>query len=62
LSAHERQNIVPPSDAQPTHLSTAKPTFWELEVKLDLPGLDFNETYLVPVYAPAQIASAPTPV
>ena len=25
--------------------------FWELEVKLDLPGLDFNETYLMPVYS-----------
>ena len=24
--------------------------FWELEVMLDLPGLDFNDTYLVPIY------------
>jgi hypothetical protein len=39
-----------PSDALPTRLSADKPLFWELEVKLDLPGLDFNETYLVPIY------------
>jgi hypothetical protein len=43
---------LPPS-ALPTNLSADKPVFWELEVKLDLPGLDFNETYLVPVYAKA---------
>jgi hypothetical protein len=24
---------------------------WEFEVKLDLPGLDFEEIYLVPIYA-----------
>jgi hypothetical protein len=42
-----------PADAQPTQLSADKPVFWELEVKLDLPGLDFNETYLVPVYGRA---------
>jgi hypothetical protein len=40
-----------PTDAQPTQLSADKPIFWELEAKLDLPGLDFNETYLVPVYS-----------
>jgi len=41
-----------PVDARPTQLSADKPLFWELEVKLALPGLDFNETYLVPVYGP----------
>ena len=40
----------PPASAQPTNLSAGKPVFWELQVQLDLPGLDFNETYLVPVY------------
>ena len=40
-----------PPGSQPTQLSADKPLFWELEVKLGLPGLDFNETYLVPVYA-----------
>jgi hypothetical protein len=39
-----------PAHAQPTQLSADTPTFWELEVKLDLPGLDFQETYLVPIY------------
>jgi hypothetical protein len=46
-----------PADAQPTNLGAEKPLFWELEVKLDLPGLDFNETYLVPVYGVAQTAA-----
>jgi hypothetical protein len=40
----------PPADAPGTALSATKPVFWELEVKLDLPGFDFVETYLVPVY------------
>ena len=40
-----------PGDAPPTCMSGEKPVFWELEVALDLPGLDFQETYLVPVYA-----------
>jgi len=39
-----------PADSLPTRLSADKPLFWELEVKLNLPGLDFNETYLVPIY------------
>jgi hypothetical protein len=47
-----------PPGAQPTQLTAEKPIFWELEVKLDLPGLDFNDTYLVPVYGPAQTPAA----
>ncbi|HUL72224.1 MAG TPA: hypothetical protein VLT86_03935 [Vicinamibacterales bacterium] len=39
-----------PADAQPTSFAGSTPRFWELEVKLDRPGLDFVETYLVPVY------------
>jgi hypothetical protein len=39
-----------PADAPTTQLSADKPVFWEFEVKLDLPGLDFEEVYLVPVY------------
>ena len=42
----------PPADVPATQLSAGKPVFWEFEVKLDLPGLDFGETYLVPVYGP----------
>ena len=41
----------PDANALPTKLHADRPVFWELEVKLDLPGLDFEETYLVPVYA-----------
>ena len=40
----------PPAGLPPTNLDGDRATFWELEVKLDLPGLDFSETYLVPVY------------
>ncbi len=39
-----------PADALPTQLSADRPVFWELEVKLNLPGVDFRESYLVPVY------------
>jgi hypothetical protein len=45
-----------PADARPTQLSADKPVFWELEIRLDLPGLDFKETYLVPIYNPATTA------
>lgn len=41
----------PPADLPPTQLSATKPIFWEFEVKLEVPGLDFEELYLVPVYA-----------
>jgi hypothetical protein len=41
-----------PADALPTQLSADKPLFWELEVILGLPGVNFNETYLVPIYDP----------
>jgi hypothetical protein len=39
-----------PEDALPTQFSADMPVFWELEVKLDLPGPDFCATYLVPIY------------
>jgi hypothetical protein len=40
----------PPPGALPSRLSADRPVFWELEVKLSMPGLDFEEWYLVPVY------------
>ena len=40
----------PPADMPGTMLSADKPIFWELEIKLDVPGLDFHERYLVPIY------------
>ncbi len=49
-----------PADAQPTQLTAEKPLFWELEVKLEIPGVDFKASYLVPIYASKPVrASAP---
>lgn len=39
-----------PPDARGTALHAQRPQFWELEVTLNLPGLDFRDTYLVPIY------------
>jgi hypothetical protein len=41
-----------PPGAPLTRLSADRPVFWELEVNLDVPGLDFTQTYLVPIYNP----------
>lgn len=40
----------PPAGVPATCLSGAPTYFWEFEVDLDLPGPDFKESYLVPVY------------
>jgi hypothetical protein len=40
----------PPEGAQPTHLSADRPVYWEFEVVLSMPGPDFVERYLIPVY------------
>jgi hypothetical protein len=39
-----------PRGARPTCLNSDRPVFWELEVKMAMPGFDFEERYLVPVY------------
>jgi hypothetical protein len=39
-----------PEGAPSTALSADKPVFWEFEVKLGMPGFDFEEQYLVPIY------------
>jgi hypothetical protein len=39
-----------PAGARATKLAADRPVFWEFEVKLSMPGLDFEEWYLVPVY------------
>jgi len=39
-----------PSGLPSTRLGGTSPVFWELEIHLDLPGFDFEETYLVPIY------------
>ncbi len=40
-----------PTDARATRLSAERPIYWELEVRLAMAGLDFEEWYLVPVYS-----------
>jgi hypothetical protein len=40
----------PPADAGSTLLDSATPSFWELEVVLEVPGLDYHACHLVPVY------------
>lgn len=40
----------PPSELPSTALSAERPIFWEFEIKLKMPGPDFEATYLVPVY------------
>lgn len=51
----EELRFDPPADAPGTALSRpgTKPVFWELVMDLDLAGLDFKETFLVPVYRQA---------
>jgi hypothetical protein len=39
-----------PPGAPATRLGAHRPVFWELEVNLDVPGLDFKQNYLVPIY------------
>jgi hypothetical protein len=39
-----------PAGALPSCLSASKPVYWEFEVKLEMSGPDFLETYLVPIY------------
>jgi hypothetical protein len=46
----ELQAVLPPG-CPGTSLHSQRPVFWELEVDLHLPGLDFKETHLVPLYA-----------
>jgi hypothetical protein len=40
----------PPVALPGTDLAADRPVFWEFEVRLDLPGFDFEEIYLVRVY------------
>ena len=40
-----------PSGDYETSLGKRPPTLWELEIKADLPGIDYAATFLLPVYA-----------
>lgn len=39
-----------PNNAQPTQLYAERPCYWHVELELDMPGLDFKQQYLVPIY------------
>ncbi|HET7292070.1 MAG TPA: hypothetical protein VFM88_06575 [Vicinamibacteria bacterium] len=39
-----------PRDGPATRLSSDPPTYWELLAKAETPGIDFEETFLLPVY------------
>lgn len=40
----------PPEGAPSTALSADRPVFWEFVVRLTMPGPDFEEQYLIPIY------------
>ncbi len=39
-----------PSDAPATALNERPPTYWELEVSAETPGVDVNSRFLIPIY------------
>jgi hypothetical protein len=39
-----------PEGSPPTRLDADRPIFWEFEVKLRMPGFDFEEKYMIPIY------------
>ncbi|HUF26740.1 MAG TPA: hypothetical protein VMM18_07140 [Gemmatimonadaceae bacterium] len=43
-----------PAGLPPTALSERPPVYWELEVRAEMPGVDYAATFLVPVYARRQ--------
>ena len=43
--------LLPPSKDLSTSLSERPPRYWELKVEADTPGVDYEATFLVPVYA-----------
>ena len=43
-----------PESVPGTTLSERPPTYWELEVKAEMPGVDYRATFLVPVYEDAR--------
>lgn len=45
-----RYSFELPKEAPPTALSSEAPHFWEIELRMDVPGLDLEQRYLLPVY------------
>lgn len=39
-----------PEDLPSTALSDNPPVYWEIEINFDTPGIDFKESYLLPIY------------
>ncbi|NBB79554.1 MAG: hypothetical protein GVY36_08935 [Verrucomicrobia bacterium] len=39
-----------PAEVPPTRIDAERPIFWELDLRLETPGVDFHQRYLVPVY------------
>lgn len=39
-----------PTEASPTWIDAERPVFWEVELEITTPGVDFQGRYLVPVY------------
>jgi hypothetical protein len=55
-----RFELPPPGPgAAGTRLAAELPCYWELEVWADLPGLDFQAVFLVPVYQRPEPARTP---
>jgi len=50
-----------PADAPTTCLIDAPPTYWQLEVSAEMPGVNLDSRFLLPVYAPRGVRPAPTP-
>jgi hypothetical protein len=43
--------FLPPKETLSTSLNGKPPQYWELHVDLNLPGIGFRESYLVPIYS-----------
>lgn len=43
--------FVPPAGAPPTKLTISLPTYWELVVRVERPGMDYAAVFLLPLYA-----------
>lgn len=40
-----------PEDGHPTKLGERPPTYWEIEIQAEAPGMDYAATFLLPVYS-----------
>lgn len=47
--------FVVPSDVPGTSLSERPPRYWEVEIRAEMPGVDYRGVFLVPVYAETRV-------